>query len=355
MKLLESLHAREFKTITFYPRKVSIKSPKTILFGPRASGKTTILLDHLSREKKGSFLYIDFNDLRLDQAIFIGLPSFIKSKKISLLVLDNFDFSFTVPKCDRVIISTTDNRSLDGYDRVEIYPLDFEEFIASQKIDLDIESIFNNFATIGTYPAMLHTPKDRFIKEFQYFLRSMFKSDLELAIFKSFALMQGEIINPYAIFNDLKIFHKLSKDKFYEVLNRFQEERLIFLVQRYNKPKANKKLYLIDFAIKSVLTFDKDFIKRFENIIFLELLKSGEKCYYTDLIEFYIPSSDLAILPMLFSPLAMIEGKLNRIKKDLLTHKIKRVEVITLEVSLKIDLDGIECEVLPFWEWALRR
>jgi hypothetical protein len=355
MKLLEVLYAQDLKQSKLYPRKVSITDDKTMLVGPKRSGKTSIILDHLSREKKGDYLYIDFSDLRVNQAIFIGLPNFLKKHNISLLVLDNFDFSFKIPPINRVIISTHQPKKLDLFRKKELYPLDFEEFIAFEKRQFQIESIFNDYAICGTYPAMATIQKDRLIKEFQNLIISMMDSELELLIFKSFALSQGQIMSPFALFNELKIFHKISKDKFYTTIKKLQDEKMIFLVEKFKKPKADKKVYLVDFAIKSVLTFDKDFIKRFENIIFLELLKSNEEVYFTDMIEFYLPKKDLAIIPILFAPKQMIKNKIERIKKDLLTYDIKKLQILTLEEEGEFEIDGIKCQISTFWEWALGR
>ena len=357
MKFLDHLYEKEFKLNRFYQRKATITHPKTILYGPSNSGKTTILLDYISNRKKGTYLYIDFNDLRIKEAIFIGLPSFIKNKNIKLLIFDNFDFSFTIPPCDEVIVSTNKNITLDGFQRVDIYPLDFEEFIAFEKREFNIKSIFNTYATTGTYPIMSTIPKDSFIKEFQKLIISQMDSKLELEIFKAFALSQGERISPYAIFNELKIFHKISKDKFYETVKKFTQQKLIFFLQKYKKAKAEKKIYLIDFAIKSVLTYEKDFIKRFENIIFLELYKQNEEIYYTDMIDFYLPKKELAIIAMIFVPKNMIVAKVERIKNELKNHKVSKVEIITLEDQNEEEfmVDNIRCEIVTFWNWALRR
>jgi len=357
MKILDHLYEKELRLNRFYPRKVTITHPKTILHGPSNSGKTTVLLDYLSNKKKDEYLYIDFNDLRIEQAIFIGLPSFIKNKNIKSLVLDNFDFSFTIPECSEVIISTNKDIKIDGFKIVDIYPLDFEEFIAFEKRQFDIKSIFNTYATVGTYPLISKSSKDSFVNEFQKLIISQMSSKLELEIFKAFALSQGERVSPFAIFNELKIFHKISKDKFYEILNKFVNEQLIFFLQRYKKPKADKKIYLIDFAIKSILTYEKDFIKRFENIIFLELYKQKEEIYFTDMIDFYIPNKNLAIIAMIFVPKNMIIDKTNRLKNELKSYDINKVEIITLEDQHEDEfiIDNIRCEIVTFWNWALRK
>ncbi len=43
---------------------------------------------------------------------------------------------------------------------------------------------------------------------------------------------------------------------------------MLFLIEKYGSPKSSKKLFLIDFALKNALTFKKEFLKRFENMVF---------------------------------------------------------------------------------------
>ncbi len=355
MNLLEILYAQEFKTTTFYPRKQSITHPKTLLIGPKKSGKTTLVLDHLSQAQKGSFLYIDFADLRVNQAIFFGLPNFLTKNNIRLLVLDNFDFSFKIPDCENVIVTTHQAKSIAGFATQKIYPLDFEEFIAFEKRQMNIEAIFNDYADAGTYPVMAQSSKEHRIKNFQNLITLMCETPLEFTIFQKYALSQGLIVSSFSLFNEIKLFHKVSKDKFYANVKKLQEENMIFLVEKYQVPRADKKVYLIDFAIKSVLTFDKDFIKRFENIIYLELFKGGERVYYTDLIDFYIPDTSKAVIALPFLPLPMIKTKLERIEKELEKYQIKKIEIITLESEGAFTYKHMDVEILPFWSWALQR
>ncbi len=353
--LLEILYATEFKKPSFFPRKFSFTHPKTLLVGPKKSGKSTIIFDHLSSLKKGTFLYIDFSDLRLSQAIIFGLPAFLEEHRINLLVLENFDFSFKIPLCNEVIITTTTARALEGFVTQTLYPLDFEEFIAFEKRQLNTQSIFNDYATWGTYPAVILSSKENFTKLFQDHIRLMCDSPLEFTILRHYALSQGMIVSSYALFQEIKVFHKISKDKFYAITKKLQDEKMLFLVQKYNAPRADKKVYLIDFAIKSVLTFDKDFIKRFENIIFLELIKHAEEVYFTDFIDFFVPKERKAVIAMPFTPLSLIKNKIERIAKELYQHKIEKIEVITLEAEESGEYGNIPFEILPFWSWALQR
>ncbi len=355
MNLLEVLYATEFKKPTFYPRKFSITHKKTLILGPKKSGKSTIIFDYLSQCKKGTFLYIDFNDLRVTQVIIFGLPSFLKKNDIQLLVLENFDFSFKIPDCPEVIVTTHTAQTLEGFTCQTLYPLDFEEFIAFEKRQIDVEIIFNDYADLGTYPAVVTSAKENFVKYFQDHIRLLCDSPLEFTILKNYALMQGVSVSSYALFNEIKLFHKVSKDKFYAITKKLQEENILFLVEKYGTPKADKKVFMIDFAMKSVLTFEKDFITRFANIIFLELMKNEIEVYFTDFLDFYIPKENKAIIPMPFLPPSMILSKLSRLEKDLIKYDIKKIEIITLEGEEETYHGSIPVEILPFWSWALQR
>ena len=355
INLLEILYATEFKKPHFHPRKFSFSHPKTLLVGPKKSGKSTLIYDYLSSQKKGSFLYIDFADLRLSQAIIFGLPNFLERHDITLLVLENFDFSFKIPDCQEVIITTCAYITLEGFTTEVLYPLDFEEFIAFEKRSGNIEATFNDYATWGTYPAVVVAPKENFTKHFQDHIRLICDDALEFTILRHYALSQGLITSSFTLFQEIKVFHKISKDKFYAITKKLQEEKMLFLLEKFQSPRADKKVYLVDFAIKSVLTFDKDFIKRFENIIYLELLKNGYEVYFTDLIDFYVPSQNKAIIPMPFLPTSMIHSKLARLEKDFAKYDIKKIEIITLEGEEESYHDSIPLEILPFWSWALQR
>ncbi len=355
MNLLEVLYAQEFKKPSFYPRKFSITEKKTLITGPKKSGKSTIIFDYLSQLKKGTFLYIDFADLRVTQVIIFGLPSFLKKNNIQLLVLENFDFSFKIPECQEVIVTTHTSQTLEGFTKQTLYPLDFEEFIAFEKRQINVEAIFSDYTDLGTYPAIVTSAKENFVKYFQDHIRLLSDTPLEFTILKSYALMQGVTVSSYALFNDIKLFHKISKDKFYAITKKLQEEKVLFLVEKHGSPRADKKVFMIDFAMKSVLTFEKDFITRFANIIFLELMKSGEEVYFTDFIDFYIPSQNKAIIAMPFLPPSMILSKLSRLEKDLIKYKVEKIEIITLEVEEETYHGSIPVEILPFWSWALQR
>ncbi len=353
MDILEILYTREFKKVTYNVRKLSITSKNLLLLGPRGSGKTTMIYDYLSQKKRGSFLYIDFDDFRLiDKNIQDDLPQFLKKHHISLLVMENFDFSFEIPSCAEMIISTNSQHVLEGFESVVLYPLDFEEFISFDKRELNIEAIFATYAAYGTFPAIHFQNKMDFVKTYQDFIKRFCENELQKRVLKLLSLYQGKVVSIYALFCETKQNIKISKDTFYSYTKKLQDEYVLFLVEKFGSKKSPKKLYLIDFALRSALSFEKDFIKRFENIVFLELMKRQKRFYYTDVIDFYLPDEDRAIITIPFLPSNLIESKLQRLSMHFKELDIKIVQVITMEVESSYEKEGISYEMLPFYNFA---
>ena len=354
MQLLELLYQREFKNISAVPRKLSIvEDDKIILCGARGSGKSYLIYDYLQFESYGSYLYIDFSDFRVAGITKENLERFIEEKKITTLVLENFDFSFTPPTVLKTIITTTKYISLDGFVTKVLYPLDFEEFISFDKKFVSEQNTFNYFSIRGTYPLIVTSAKESYEKNFQLMLKSFYQDSLEFELVKELSLKQGSLITLLGLYKELKQKYKISKDKFYSLIKKLQEEYTIFLVPKFSSNSHFKKIYMIDFAIRGIVSYEKDFIKRFENIVFLELLKRGEEVYYDDMIEFILPQKKSAISCILFLPEGLLRGRIDRLLPKLKELGLNKLRILTLDAEFSFKKDGIECEVMPFWSFAL--
>ena len=355
MQTLEILYENPPKSRVFLPRKKSITSKKTALFGPRFSGKSSIVIDHISNYKKEECLYIDFSDMRVNiNEIEKNLQEFIAKKNIKLLVLEHFHESFQIPQIDEIILTSTKPLHLKGFISEMVYPLDFEEFISFERKSLSIENSFNNFANIGTYPSIVLRAHEEKYRNMQLLLHACTNTQNDIEILKTLSLFQSSKVSILQIYEILKTKTKLSKDTLYEQINHLHNEAVIFFLEKFEQPKATKKLYFIDFAMKNALTFKKDFLKRFENIIFSELLKKELKFFYTEHIDFYIPSENLAILCIPFLPAELIKRRFSKIKNELLSLGVKDIQVVTIGNEGGFVQSGINCEIIPFWQWALR-
>ena len=356
MNRLEILYGEDVKKVAFTVRKVSLNGDKIILKGPRHSGKTYLIFDLLSTRKKESFLYIDFADIRIDASIAAHLNDFIeRHPQIELLVLENLDFAFPLPSVGQIIITTSQKDfHLSGFSESWLYPLDFEEFIAFQKRAVDVETLFGQFANIGTFPQMLDVSRFAYVQTFQQLLTSYYATPVELEILKTFALRQSTLVSVFSMFNLVKKQHKISKDKFYQYTAKLQNEEVIFMVDKFHQKSTQKKLYMIDFAMRGVLSFEKDFIRRFENMVFLELYKRGRDIYYHELFDFYIPDIDTAIFSSPFTMENIVRKRLEKAGEAFIELGIKSVQIVTMNSQKSFSKNGIDYEIVPFWNWALQ-
>ncbi len=356
MNRLEILYGEEVGKIAFTVRKVDLHGDKVILKGPRHSGKTYLLLDILSTRKKESFLYIDFADIRIDASIAAYLEAFLqRHPQIELLVLENLDFAFPLPAVKQMIITTSQKDfHLKGFEEIYLYPLDFEEFIAFNKRLSDAETLFGQFANIGTFPQMLEVSRSSYVQSFQHLLSTYYTTPVELEIVKTLALRQSTLVSTFALFNIVKKGHKISKDKFYLYMQKLQNEEVIFMVEKFGQKSTQKKLYMVDFAIRGVLSFEKDFIRRFENMIFLELYKRGYEIYYHELFEFYLPHTDTAVFSSPFMMEHIMQKRVEKAEAELLRLGVKNVQILTMGLQQSFTQNGIHYEMMPFWNWALQ-
>jgi len=356
MQTLQTFYETLYKNSLFFDRKIIIEHKKTILYGPRKSGKSHLIIDHISHYEKGSYLYIDFSDDRVESHLVAeNLPIFVQKNRIKLLVIEHFDFSFELPNVDEILLTTTfSSKHLPGYEKLTLYPLDFEEFISFDKKHSNIEHLFNLFTNHGTFPQIVQSIELDYQRQMQTILHLILNDTTTFLIYKRFCELQSTKISLFQIYNHLKGFTKISKDKLYAITAELIEQKLLFFVEKYNQPSAAKKVYPIDFALKDALTFKKDFLKRFENMVFLELIKRDKTVYYEEGIDFYIPEESLAVLCVGFATTEAIEMKLQKLLPTFWALHIKRIEVVTLSSESAKDIEGFSFSIAPFWEWSLQ-
>jgi hypothetical protein len=156
----------------------------------------------------------------------------------------------------------------------------------------------------------------------------------------------GEKFSLYQIYQILKKTKKLSKDKFYNEIERLQKDKVIFFVDRFASLNAPKKLFSYNFGYKTALTYDKNVTALLENMVFLEL---DEEVYYLDNVNFYLPEKDKIILVYPFIDEEKLVQKLKKLPKKI---KFDKIEVVTISNEYELSYKNIKVEVKPFWIWA---
>ncbi len=351
MDLLENLYEKPPLATNFYPRAYQIEHKKTLIKTMPKSGTTSIIVDFLSSLEPKNYLYMDLNDLRILHVKKEKLNIFIEKNNISYLVVENYTADFSLPHVKNIILTCKNqNLHVENFFSLHVKGLSFEEFIAHEKRHFDTKHLFSLYAKAGTLP------KSASLDEYEnkFYLQEVLHVNLDQMSLQLFCLLAKNQSCTYSLlkaYNKLKQSIKISKDKLYEKAKELENMGFISFIERYNSPKSAKKIYLNNFAYKNAITFEKDFIKRFENMIFCQILH--EEIYYTNELHFYLPRKNQAILAIPFLPSEIILRRFSKLISSLKRLHVKTLHAITLNNADKKEIEGITCEILPFWEWAL--
>ena len=351
INLLEELYKTDIGNEKYHQRKIFIDEKSYEINGITQSGKTKLVKNHLLGLKKSTYLYINCNDIRINtDELNRILQKFCTTNKINTLVLDNYHTDIKIINVVQLIITSEIKHNFDFLTKLQLLPLDYEEFLAYEhKYD---SSALNHFFKLGGLPSMHNIANnDRVIyiqKTLQYAL-----NDIEFDILKFCAKVMAQKLSPFAIYERLKSVRKISKDKVYKSYKDLIDKNYIHLLEKIDHPKAIKKIYLCDISIKTALSIDKHFGRLFENMVFLELFKSNQKCFYDDKIDFYLPQKNEIILCKPFADERTLFKKLEEIEEFIFTHTIKKITAITMNKESTISHPFSKVEMIPFDIWAL--
>jgi len=178
-------------------------------------------------------------------------------------------------------------------------------------------------------------------------------SEIEFDILCLCAKFMSQKLSAFTIYERLKLTRKISKDKLYASFALLAEKKYIHLLPKYNHARATKKVYLCDTSLKGALSIEKNFAKLFENMVYLELLKSSTECYYEEDIDFYLPHKDEIILCKPFVDERRLFKKLESIEAFLFSYGITKITVITMNKEGNISHPLSSVDIIPFDIWAL--
>jgi len=349
--LLEELYKTDLQIEKYHDRKFYIDNKSYQILGITHTGKTKLVKNYLLSLKKSTYLYIDCFDRRIDIGLLNkSLSSFIYKNKIDILALDNYISDIKIPNVSQIIVISQIKHNLDNLNTITLYPLDYEEFLAYEhKYD---STALTHFFQLGGFAHMHKISSDVRSIELQQML-SLVLSEIEFEIIILCAKFMSQKLSAFTIYERLKQQRKISKDKLYKSFEELLSKGYIHMLEKFNHKRATKKIYLCDISLKTALTIDKNFIKLFENMIYLELLKSSTQCYYDDDVDFYIPSNNEIILCKPFVDERRLFKKLEMIEAFIFTHSIKKVTVITMSKEGNISHPLSKVDIIPFDIWAL--
>ncbi len=354
MRLLEYFYDRNNELITYYQRKFSIpNSNRVLIYGSPASGKSYLVLDYLMNFDTEDILYIDFDDPKF-QFIDImqeDIEEFIESNNIKILVLDHYEHGYFeyLPLAQKlIIISNKIYNYGNEFETIEIPLLDYEEFFSFQKQTSE-KQIFNLFLKQGTLPqlATQTIPKEQL---FQSFIKSHFDKS-ELKLLSILAHFNSSTVTTFQLYNFAKERYKISKDLIYKQIKEFTQRGIISFIPDAITP-SSKKLLFFDFALAKYLSLSQSFLKQFDTMIALSLIKHKIEIKAFG-ISGYLTDKNYLILATPFESENNFWKKAHSKFSLYKRNNIKKVYIVTVATQYNFWIENIEFEALPFYEWVV--
>ena len=353
MNLLEYYQNQRPHIEHYVPRKSQIPLHGDLnLYGVRGSGKTSVILDLLAESDEGKTLYLDLDDpnLMFSSITTLSLQQFIDKVGITLLILDHYIEGYlpSFPNVQRLIVLSRIPLKDKDLAPVELFPLDYEEFLAFQSTHTQMAG-FHHFLRSGTLPKLAHTQKTN-TQEMKTFFQASF-SDTERKLLIVLAKHHTKHLSTHQIYTLAKEKFKVSKDLLYKTVKYFSKEKLVlFIDDRYQK--SGKKMLLFDFAFAKYLSTGQPFIIQFDTMIALALMKHLITVQTLG-IHGYITKDNELIIPAPFESEESLwiksQKKFSLYKK----HDIRKVTIIAVANTYEYHIDNIHFEALPFNEWSV--
>ena len=369
-------HAPSFKKSELLPRKQNLTLANTLIFKTPQSGITSSLFLFLSAYEKSEYLYIDYSDWLLGG---VGVGDFVnelgaflaRCADIKIVVIENACGAMEVSRKEGVSYLLTlcpseqeilHSEHYKGFASVFFFPLDFEEYILFKRSSTGL--VFNDFMRESTLPSIASSDTQPSHLDMQQAITSLIPHTTKRQIFTSYLSYQSVGVSVYHLYNLLRKKTKISKDTFYATTKQLEREMLLFLLPKFAHPKDNRRVYFIDFNLPKAIKIQTDIKKTVQNALLLELLKHKTylmlhtpHIYYTDELDFYIPSKHIGILTMLFRELDEIKEHIWYIDAmiDAEKEQLERIYIITIDKEhsgYKQVVNGVSYQVLTFWEFA---
>jgi len=306
------------------------------LMGVRRCGKTSILYDTINQltqtiDKK-RILFFNFEDERFElnqENLDVILQAYMELYP-EIEMKDTYLFFDEIQNVDgwekfvrRVYDSVSQNIFITGSNSkllsrdiatslrgrtitYEVFPLSFAEYLAFQKIEVDLYStkslaLINNrlekFLYNGAFPETILLD-ERFNEKIlqDYFNVMIYKDLIERFSIKNIEALKfflkrvlassTKLISINKIYNDLKSSgFKIGKNSLYEYLGYVEDIYLSLTLDKYSQKittQTDKKVYSIDIGFNNTLLykFSDDIGKSMENAVFLELRRQEKEIYY---------------------------------------------------------------------------
>jgi predicted AAA+ superfamily ATPase len=399
-----------------FPRKIDLPHdvPKVVsLLGPRRAGKTYVLF-HLIAEFRQNIppnrlVYLNFEDDRLFPLRLEDMDALVQAyyemypENREERVWFFFDEVQEVPKWEKFIRRLLDTEncriyltgssskllsrelatSLRGRTLpFEVFPLNFNEFLDFNRISINPETSkglatvlhwFDRWLDQGGFPELVFLPEHLHRKTVEEYLNLMLYRDLtERFSIKNPSLLKyllkyivGNLAQPISLskaFNDLKSQgYAISKNTVHDYVSYLEEAFIIFKVDIWHRSVRAQavnpsKMYLIDPALKYVMSIGKDRGRVLENVIFLHLRRKGIAPHYLldkQEVDFFWENGEPVNACLEFDTPATREREIKGMTAFLRMLDLPAGRILTRDHSEEIKTEEKTIIVQPAWSYFL--
>ena len=383
----------------------------TVIVGPRRAGKTFFLKSFAL--KQNTFFYIDFENIifkklsPLEIFEIISIYTETLGEKPSLLLLDEIQNLPEWQSVVRALLERNYNLLISGSSSkllsMEIatqlrgrslsyllLPFSFREFLLLKKFEMKkhltleeegkIKNLLIEYMEGSSYPEILITGNERILGEYyntilytDFVERFRLKSlDVARFVFNFFLFNFSNEFSINKIVNFLSSQGiKFGKETVYDYVEKLPETLNVFFIERYEKSAYKRKAwprkcYICDWGLSRLLSFEKNYGKIMENIVFLEWKRKTNENPFLDItylklnngeVDFVIREG-LRIKQLVQVTYAHSKDELEKreIRSLLKAGEIlgcKDLLIITWDYEDVLKINNSEIKCIPLWKWLL--
>ncbi len=388
------------KEFDVFDRELKVKFTKefiTSIIGARRVGKTYYLFSLINKIKdRKSVLYIDFDlpqfldfDGRdLKELINLHIQTFGKLEYIFFDEIQNIrnwqyglkeiyeekKYYIFITGSSSKLLSKELATQLRGRTITYIlFPLSFREILTIKNIPCPLKLIstleknkilfeFNHYLEIGGYPQIFKEQelKEEIVKDYKDLV--LFRDMVERYSIKNIYVVKRlfeYLISSFAkeisidkFYNYLKSQNiSVSKKTLYNYLEYFESSIFFHFLRSYKIKGRFKKVYVND-----IVFVEKEYGRRLENVVFIELLRRGENVYYfKNKFECdFVIHKNQAIQVVWELNEENEKREINGLIEAMKYFKIESALILTYDQEKEIKLDRYKIQILPVWKWLLR-
>ncbi len=389
-----------FKRSELYSLNPNSKQIKVIT-GPRRAGKSYFLLLIGKENYNKNALYIDFDDIRLNNfevsdfnnLIIAGNQLLGDFETIFLDEIQNVKgwerFVNTLNKNYNVFITGSNSKLLSKelgtfltgrHSDFLILPFTFKDVLKiNEKQDLNkyllkdiskIKKCFDDYLISGGYP-------DRILNQsldLNILIKDVIQKDIiyrynikEKAIIESLAIDLLYKYSKYFTYNKEASLFSLAPETIRNYISYLEDAYLIFSVSKFSyshksQEQSAKKVYVVDVGfISKIAKTEYDKSRVLENIVAIELFRNSKEIYYWK--DYSDRECDFLIAEN-GKPKSLIQvswalneenekRELNGLTKAMEEFKINDCLILTYDTEKTIEINHKKIIVKPVWKWLL--